>query len=188
MTVATLIRSSSSVREHGRYILRRVADCFVRENYRDMALGEIVAADAVPFGHLVARADHYLIFDTSAESRLFLPVEADGFMQVWRVLTPPFILTDKRGMTLIDSITEFLEVMSAGIDGEELDNLTAFLGECQAAVEQGVICNAARVEPAPATQEVAHHPIWHQSMLANDRLEKECIPPRRSFNSSVRPL
>lgn len=170
MNVIAPVKSSSSVRDQARYMLRRVADCLVRENYRNLAQGEVIAASQAPFDDLTVAAAHYLIFAAPDGGRLFLPVEPDGFMQTWRVMTPPFVHVAKRGLALVDSSTEFLDIIGAGIEGEERVNLSAFLDECQAAIEQGVICEAARAIPAPAAEKIAHHPDWHEAMLTNDRL------------------
>ncbi|QPI71966.1 IucA/IucC family protein [Sphingobium sp. Cam5-1] len=170
MNIATAVKPAPSVRDHGRYILRRVADCFVRENYREIALGKIVAAKNAPFDRLIAQTEHYLAHEVPDGGTLFLPVEPDGFMQAWRVGAPPFVHVARQGARLIDSITEFLEIMKAGLEWEDSANISAFLTECQAAIEQGAICDAVRHRVSPAAQRLASHPEWHRAMLANDRL------------------
>lgn len=170
MNIATAVKPAPSVRDHGRYILRRVADCFLRENYRGIALGKIVPAKSAPFDRLFAQTEHYLVHEAADGGTLFLPVEPDGFMQAWRVAAPPFVHVAHQGARLIDSITEFLEIMKAGLEGEDSANVSAFLAECQAAIEQGTICDAARHSTSPAAPRLASHPQWHRAMLANDRL------------------
>ena len=170
MNVATPVQPAPSVRDHTRYILRRVADCFLRENYREMALGKIIASESAPFDRLIGQTGHYLVHESADNSALFVPVEPDGFMQAWRVVAPPFVHVARKGARLIDSLTEFLEIMGVGLEGEDSANISAFLAECQAAVEQGVICDTARDTIPPATERLASHPEWHGMMLANDRL------------------
>jgi siderophore synthetase component len=170
MNIATAVKPAPSVRDHSRYILRRVADCFVRENYREIALCTVIPAESAPFDRLIAPTDHYLVHEAADGGTLFMPVEPDGFMQTWRVGAPPFVHVGRQGARLIDSITEFLEIMKAGLEGEDSANLSAFLDECQAAIEQGAICDAARDTFPPAAERLASHPEWHRAMLANDRL------------------
>lgn len=52
MNIATAVKPAPSVRDHSRYILRRVADCLVRENYRGMALCKVIPAKSAPFDKL----------------------------------------------------------------------------------------------------------------------------------------
>lgn len=170
MNIATAVKSARSVRDHSRYILRRVADCFVRENYRGIALGKVMSAERAPFNKLIAPTDHYLVHAAADGGTLFLPVEPDGFLQEWRVGAPPFVHVARQGARLIDSVTEFLEIMKSGLEGEDSANVSAFLDECQAAIEQGAICDEARDTSAPAAARLASHPEWHRAMLANDRL------------------
>jgi siderophore synthetase component len=170
MNIATAVKPAPSVRDHARYILRRVADCLVRENYRGIATGTVLPAESAPFDRLIASADHYLAYPDSDGGTLFLPVEPDGFMQAWRVCAPPFVHVGRQGARRIDSITELLDIMKAGLDDEERANLSAFLEECQAAIEQGALCEAARHVAPLAAECLAGHPEWHRAMLANDRL------------------
>ena len=170
MNIATAVKPAPSVRDHSRYILRRVADCLVRENYRGIALGAVIPAEHAPFDRLIAPTDHYLAYEAADGGTLFMPVEPDGFMQAWRVCAPPFVHVARQGARLIDSVTEFLEIMKAGLEGEDIANVSAFLDECQAAIEQGAICDAARDISPPAAARLAAHPEWHRAMLANDRL------------------
>lgn len=170
MNIATAVKPAPSVRDHSRYILRRVADCLVRENYREIAHGTVIPAERAPFDRLIAPTDHYLAYEAADGGTLFMPVEPDGFMQTWRVCAPPFVHVARQGARLIDSVTEFLEIMKAGLEGEDSGNVFAFLDECQAAIEQGAICDAARDTAPPAAARLADHPEWHKQMLANDRL------------------
>lgn len=170
MNIATAVKPAPSVRDHSRYILRRVADCLVRENYREIALGAVIPAEHAPFDRLIAPTDHYLAYEAADGGTLFTPVEPDGFMQAWRVCAPPFVHVARQGARLIDSVTEFLEIMKTGLEGEDSGNISAFLDECQAAIEQGAICDAARDISPPAAARLAAHPEWHRAMLANDRL------------------
>jgi siderophore synthetase component len=148
-----------------------LADCLVRENYREIALGTVIPAERAPFDRLIAPTDHYLAYEAADGGTLFMPVEPDGFMQTWRVCAPPFVHVARQGARLIDSVTEFLEIMKAGLEGEDSGNVSAFLDECQAAIEQGVLCDAAaRDTPPAAMARLAAHPEWHRAMLANDRL------------------
>lgn len=170
MNIAAAVHSTPSVRAHGRYILRRVADCLVRENYRGIASGTILPAGSAPFDRLIASAGHYLAYADAGGGTLFLPVEPDGFMQAWQVCAPPFVHVGRQGARLIDSVTELLEIMKAGLDDEDRANLSTFLEECQASIEQGAICEAARHVPPGAAEQLRGHPEWHRAMLANDRL------------------
>lgn len=169
MNIATAVKPAPSVRDHSRYILRRVADCFLRENYRGIAEGRIIPAGDEPFHGLVDGAERYLVYQVSDASRLLIPVEPDGFMQQWRVCAVPFIHIARQGARLIDSVTEFLEIIGKGLEGEDSDNIATFLDECQAAIAQGALCDAARGEKSPADERLEHHPAWHRAMLANDR-------------------
>ena len=170
MNIVTAVKPAPSVRDHSRYILRRVADCLVRENYRDIALGTVIPAESAPFDRLIAPTDHYLAYEAADGGTLFLPVEPDGFMQAWRVGAPPFVHVARQGARLIDSVTEFLEIMKMGLEGEDGANLSAFLDECQAAIEQGALCDVARDTASPNATRLAAHPEWHRAMLANDRM------------------
>jgi siderophore synthetase component len=170
MNVVSVVKPAPSVRDRSRYILRRVADCLVRENYREIALGTVIPAESAPFDRLIVPTDHYLAYEAADGGTLFMPVEPDGFMQTWRVCAPPFVHVARQGARLIDSLTEFLEIMTSGLEGEDSTNISTFLDECQAAIEQGAICDAARDTPPPATARLASHPEWHRTMLANDRL------------------
>lgn len=170
MTIATVVKPAPSVRDHSRYILRRVADCFLRENYRGTAAGRAIPAGDEPFNGLVDGVERYLVYEVPDTSRLLIPVEPDGFMQEWRVCQPPFVHIAKQGMRLIDSVTEFLEILGIGLEGEDSANIAAFLDECQAAIVQGALCDAARGEKSPAEARLDNHPAWHRAMLANDRI------------------
>lgn len=170
MNITAAVKPAPSVRNHSRYILKRVADCFVRENYRDIAQGQIIPARSAPFDKLITQTHHYLAYEADDGSTLFLPVESDGFMQEWRVAATPFVHVAGQGARLIDSITEFLGIMKKGLGKEESANLALFLQECQSAIEQGAICDAARDQPSLGETRLAHHPEWHKAMLANDRV------------------
>jgi siderophore synthetase component len=170
MNIATAVKPAPSVRDHSRYILRRVADCFLRENYRGLAAGRVIPAGDESFDSLVDGVERYLVYEAHDMSRLLIPVEPDGFMQEWRVCAVPFIHIGGQGARLIDSVTEFLEIIGSGLEGEDSANITAFLDECQAAIAQGALCDATRGEKSPAEARLENHPAWHRAMLANDRI------------------
>ena len=106
MNIATAVKPAPSVRDHSRYILRRVADCLVRENYREIAHGTVIPAERAPFDRLIAPTDHYLAYEAADGGTLFMPVEPDGFMQTWRVCAPPFVHVARQGARLVDRVPE----------------------------------------------------------------------------------
>ena len=169
MNIATAVKPAPSARDHSRYILKRVADCFLRENYRGIAAGRVAPAGDEPFIGMVDGVERYLVYEASDTSRLLIPVEPDGFMQEWRVCQPPFVHIAKQGMRWIDSVTEFLEIIGIGLEGEDSANIAAFLDECQAAIVQGTLCDAARGEKSSAEARLEKHPAWHRAMLATIR-------------------
>lgn len=168
---ATCHTQSVPSRHQSRYILQRVLDCMVREDYRLLATkGTIIPADEASFGTLAGQTSHYLLFRTCDDAVLHVPVEPDGFMQDWRVSDLPILQTGKGAMRVVDSATELLEVMGTGLDNEDKKNLNSYLAECHAAIEQGMLCAVARSQSSPAEVRLADHPHWHRAMISNDRL------------------
>lgn len=160
-----------SVRDQGRYTLRRVVDALLREDYRGMTSdGTHVEGHHTPFFDVkFAIATHYIFWSAPDGSDLYLPVEPDGFMQRWRLADLPVIRIAKQTMRPVDSVTELLEIVGAGLDEEDSANIAAYLAECHAAIEQGALCASAHGRSSPADRLIADHPQWHRAMLDNDR-------------------
>lgn len=171
MNMLADLTRSPSVRDQGRYILRRVADGLLREDYRGLAReGQLIEAiDAPFFDANFASATHYIFWSAPDGSDLYLPVEPDGFMQPWRIADLPIIRIAKQTMRPVDSVTELLEIVGAGLGEEDSANLKAYLAECHAAIEQGALCARVHGRAAPADRLIADHPQWHRAMLDNDR-------------------
>ncbi|SDC82382.1 Siderophore synthetase component [Sphingomonas sp. YR710] len=172
MNIVTRVERRTSVRDQARYILKRVADGLLREDYRGLARdGELLEVADVPFfGSIIANATHYIRWNAPDESKLYLPVERDGFMHGWRIAALPLVRIARQTMRPVDSVTELLEILGAGLGAEDCANITAYLAECQAAIEHGALCADAHGRASPADARIADHPQWHRAMLDNDRL------------------
>lgn len=162
-------KDGSSARQHAQRIAVRVTDAFIREDFRELVSGGSITPgqEAPALLPQVSRTVFWLSRQLG-HGTVHIPVIACHFMQKWRVAFLPLFWTSGENLRPIASLTEIVEVFSAGIDHEQRANMTVFLEECLTAIEHATLCGAARGLAVDHGHILAQHPAWHRKMMRHD--------------------